>query len=427
MNKGRILLAGAILLAACTALVSCARAANAGQPETAAEASSAAADPMVMDGPDMINPDAVSENMMTDSYRHLTGLLGDFMYSPYSLKDAFRILYPASEGKSRQQMDILFGFGDGETEKLDRTDREMVFRDGIGVKSVNRAFVNESGAKGGLYHPEVLGTDQVDIRMFGPSTADEINAWIAENTENRVTDLIPKGAVTEESGAVLVNCLYFLLNWKAEEGTILWNGKEEIPAFRGEADLMNIKEDGPVDILRLPYIPADPDSAEEHRYSMVVICDREENTADKVDLWMNSKSDKELLQWADFSGYGGLSGYSEGSYVVPCFEMKTAVSLRTVLEGQGLTAPFDPASQDFSGFGPLVIDDVLQGTFIRCDEKGTEAAAATAIIMNETALPEEPVVKWVIADSTFAFLIVDETAGEILFQGRVANPEYTRE
>ena len=84
----------------------------------------------IMDGPGMMDPAAVSENTMADSFRHLTALKGDFMYSPYSLKNAFRILYPAADGESKREMDLLFGFGDGEAEKMAAVDAEMVFKDG---------------------------------------------------------------------------------------------------------------------------------------------------------------------------------------------------------------------------------------------------------------------------------------------------------
>ena len=181
-----------------------------------------------------------------------------------------------------------------------------------------------------------------------------------------------------------------------------------------------------MDILRLPYDPVDAESEKEHRYSMVVICDREDSTEDKVDLWMSNKSDKELLAWADFSDYGYLEGYTDGEYTVPCFEMETKTSLRDILTEQGLKEPFNSQTHDFDRFAPVYADDVIQGTFIRCDEKGTEAAAATAIALNETAMLEEPVVKRVVADSTFAFLIVDETAHEILFMGRVSDPKYEK-
>lgn len=380
----------------------------------------------IMDGPGMMDPAAVSENTMADSFRHLTALKGDFMYSPYSLKNAFRILYPAADGESKREMDLLFGFGDGEAEKMAAVDAEMVFKDGVGVKSVNKAFVNDRGMESGLIHPEVLGTEDVDLRTFGSGTVSEINGWVEENTEHRIKNLLAPGTVTEDTRAVLVNCLYFLLHWDANEYQMLWNGEKEVPAFSGEAFLSNIKEDGPVDILRLPYDPVDGESEKEHRYSMVVICDREDSTEDKVDLWMSNKSDKELLAWADFSDYGYLEGYTDGEYTVPCFEMETKTSLRDVLMEQGLEEPFNSQTHDFDRFAPVYADDVIQGTFIRCDEKGTEAAAATAIVLNETAMLEEPVVKRVVADSTFAFLIVDETAHEILFMGRVSDPKYEK-
>jgi serpin B len=109
---------------------------------------------------------------------------------------------------------------------------------------------------------------------------------------------------------------------------------------------------------------------------------------------------------------------------LPKFEFEYEVGCRAVLQGLGMVDPFEPLTADFSGMvDPALsrpwIDEIYHKAFVAVDEKGTEAAAATAVVMTETSIPEPVVIS---ADRPFIFLIRDQLTNMILFMGRVMDP-----
>ena len=116
------------------------------------------------------------------------------------------------------------------------------------------------------------------------------------------------------------------------------------------------------------------------------------------------------------------NGNQEVALTMPKFEFESEFGLKDTLMGMGMVAPFQD-SADFSGMSSqsdLHIDDVVHKAFVSVDEAGTEAAAASAVIVGTTSMPLEPVT--VTLDRPFVFLIRDIQTGAILFIGRVMNP-----
>jgi len=108
---------------------------------------------------------------------------------------------------------------------------------------------------------------------------------------------------------------------------------------------------------------------------------------------------------------------------MPKFEFDSQFSLKDTLAGMGMRDAFSPDDADFSGMTDnreLFISDVIHKAFVAVDEAGTEAAAATAVIVGVTAVPPSPVE--ITIDRPFIFLIRDIQTGAILFVGRVLNP-----
>jgi serpin B len=107
---------------------------------------------------------------------------------------------------------------------------------------------------------------------------------------------------------------------------------------------------------------------------------------------------------------------------MPKFSFETRYGLKAILAGMGLQAAFDPNAADFSGIDgvrDLYIADAIHKAFIAVDEKGTEAAAATAVVMLEASLPQGIVLT---IDRPFFYVIRDVPTGTILFMGRVLDP-----
>jgi len=129
----------------------------------------------------------------------------------------------------------------------------------------------------------------------------------------------------------------------------------------------------------------------------------------------------------DYGVVEGAIGALQGAQValtMPRFKMETEFNLNKALSALGMSAAFDPPNADFSGMDggrDLFISDVIHKAFVDVDEAGTEAAAATAVIMEATSAPVGPV--QVTIDRPFVFLIRDIETSSILFVGRVMNPE----
>ena len=311
----------------------------------------------------------------------------------------------------------------------------MLFENGIGAKSANKAYINTGIPNSDQLHPEVLGTEDVDLSEFDDRTFERINEEIAERTEQKIRDLLSSDNVNADTASVLLNCLYFMNTWDHTECEVSWRGTTDVPGFSDTVSLFQIKEEGDLDILRLPYSNAPLEEDEwgtclgmpvegMDRYSLYVICDRDGSSSEMVDDFMEGLSFAELNRLLDFDGYEGLSGYTDAFFQVPKFEVRSRSSLTALLKSLGMTAPFEPGTTDFQQFGPFWISDILQEAYMKTTHSGTEAAAVTAMVMEAAAAPVETVRVWknVIADSPFAVILKDDTANEILFVGRIGNP-----
>ena len=352
----------------------------------------------------------------------------NFVFSPYSLRDCASILYPAAGGTSKKEMEDVLGLSEAVSAALKKSDAEAIFTKGIGMKSANKAYINTLDAAMAHANTDALDTDQIDLRPFNGSTWQDINQYVARATENKIQNLLGADDVGEDTSAVLLNCLYFMNTWAHEEGTLLWNGTKKVDSFRDDSSLKDIKEDGAIDILRLPYsnIPKNmkTPAAGMDTYAMYILCDSDASANVGVDAYMAGLSEERLAEITDFSAYKGLSGYDKAWFNVPDFETRTRTSLKELLAKLGATEIFTKGAADFRKFADIYIDAILQEAYIKTDSEGTEAAAATAIISKATAAFHEspPKIKRVIADTTFAFVLKDDTTGQILFVGRISNP-----
>lgn len=239
-----------------------------------------------------------------------------------------------------------------------------------------------------------------------------INAWVAEQTRDRIEDLLPSGSLTNLTRMVMVNAIFFKGSWS--EAFLPENTRSEpfargpgdavqVDTMHGGGEMLGFQGEGFV-AARLPYSG--------HRASMLLI------VPDDLAAFEASLDAAKLAEIAD-----GLKTYAV-DLALPKFEMKLGKTLKAPLMALGMVAPFEAA--DFSGMtesDDLTISDVIHQAFVKVDEEGTEAAAATAIVFEgTTAAPEPPAPLTVHADKPFLFVIRDDQTGAPLFIGRIADP-----
>jgi len=253
----------------------------------------------------------------------------------------------------------------------------------------------------------------LDFMADPDGAALKINGWVEEVTEERIQDLIPPGVIDADTRMVLVNAIYFNAAWASpfeEENTsdgefhTLAGGTVSVPMMHQELEYAYAEGAG----YQAVEIPYDGDEL-----SMLILV---------PDLGTLGEFEQRL----DAAFLDELSGSMHWGVVdltMPRWELDgETFSLKELLAELGMGVAFTP-SADFSGMNgrrDLMIQDVLHQAFIKVNEAGTEAAAATAVIVGETGIP--PQGPDITLDRPFIYLIKDRPTGQILFVGRLVDP-----
>jgi serpin B len=240
-----------------------------------------------------------------------------------------------------------------------------------------------------------------------------INGWVADQTEQKIKDLLPAGSVGQDTRLVLANAVYFNAAWlypfdahNTFDGTFnRLDGTTVSVKTMGShlASVPAVKVAG-YSAVALPY--------QDDRLSLLLVI---------PDAGTFAAFDASL----DASKLDGIIASLISQQVLldmPRFKVETGSSLADLLKGLGMPSAFVSGVADFSGMDgtrSLYISDVIHKAFIDVAEKGTEAAAATATTMNGSALPTGITVS---ADHPFLYFLRDQPTGAILFMGRVLDP-----
>lgn len=254
---------------------------------------------------------------------------------------------------------------------------------------------------------------------------DTINSWIEDQTNDKIKDLIGPNDLTEYTRLVLTNAIYFKGTWLKEfkkkdnqdsEFKIDDDTKVMIPMMSIREEEWNYGEDDKMQILELPY--------DGEELSMFIILPKQDyrdfrtgnsTTVDITEI-------EEELSIEKIEEWKSMMSEREVDVSIPKFKFETKYYMAQELKEMGMPLAFTNDA-DFSGMDPknyLKIDKVIHQAFIEVDEKGTEAAAATAVIMMEKAIAMTTPFR---ADHPFIFFIEHKETGAILFMGKVVNPE----
>ena len=245
----------------------------------------------------------------------------------------------------------------------------------------------------------------------------KINKWVEDETKEKIKDLLPPGSLDTLTRLVLTNAIYFKGNWeepfeehqtKYEKFWLNENQVEKVPMMQ-KTGVFNYFQTEKVQILEIPYETKD--------LSMLIFLPRGKTEEDFKSL-EKSLTTENMKLWKENLEEQRVDVF------IPKFTFKKAYNLKGALTKMGMPLAFG-FSADFEGIneiGGLYISQVFHKAFIKVNEKGTEAAAATGAVMvleSMTIFPEPQVFK---ADHPFIFLIQERTTGYILFMGKVANP-----
>ena len=358
--------------------------------------------------------------------------------SPYSISTALAMLYAAARGTTADEIAKVCHFPAPPQELPDvyatliwnqlgerkspyqtyqkKDGKTIPIRAGYVWHDANALW----GRRGGSFHAAYLDLLKnkfaAELRQadFGDRTADdEITRWVARQTQNKIADLQIK--TTKDMRLVLVNAVYFKADWSApfrpkatHDEDFHLNDKERVktPMMHGEQMHYRYFDHAKFEMLELPY---------KGDASMLVLLPKKIGvaeldpvlTADNLTEWLAKLHDQAAI------------------VTLPKFELRQDFELVKTLTALGIKQAFAP-SADFSGMlppGEFFVGDAIHATYVKLDEQGTEAAAAT--ILKDKA-PAEVKDRNVPIDfrvnRPFVFIIRDNLTGSILFLGRVTDP-----
>jgi serpin B len=356
---------------------------------------------------------------------------GNLAVSPLSIRLALAMAYAGARGETAAQMaevlhydlpgDTLHAAWNSLDQALETRNLTVAGEGGAERRveiSVSNALWGQAGLDVQAAFLDTLAADYgaglrtVDFANAVEAARATINAWVAGETNDRIPELIPQGALTPATLLVLTNTVYLFADWA-------------LP-FPSEATA-----DGPFTRL---------DGSEVTVPLMHQLLPAGYATGDgwqAVDLGYVGGEVAMLLVLPDegrFDEVAGAAGtlYGEArdalgdtdvQLALPRFEFRTQASLPDALRALGMTDAFDSGRADFTGIladGGLFISDVIHEVFVAVNEAGTEAAAATAVILGRGAAPREPVP--LTFDRPFLFYLYDRATGAVLFMGRVLDP-----
>ena len=362
-----------------------------------------------------------------DLHGSLKSQPGNLFFSPSSISTALAMTYAGARGETAGQMASVLHFPAPQEKvheafaSLSKSFKSETEKPGYQLSVANRLW----GQQGYHILPDFLAITRdsyqaemalVDFVNNTERARAVINQWVEAQTQEKIKDLLPRGTLTPRTRLVLTNAIYFKGDWTRpfrKEAT-----REEDFHVTGDkttrVPLMHLKDDfrlGAVDglkLLDLPYGKGD--------LSAIVLLPDSIDGLPALEEKLNLKN---LTRWL------GTLLRQKVDVFLPRFQLTSQFALNQALEAMGMPLAFDENEADFSGISTedrLYISAVVHKAFVDLNEQGTEAAAATGVVMAVRAamLPRPPAVFR--ADHPFLFLIVDNRTKSILFLGRVVNP-----
>ena len=258
-----------------------------------------------------------------------------------------------------------------------------------------------------------FGSEVNALNFQDPAAKTAINGWVNNKTKgliNKIIEEIPDNAVM-----YLINAIYFKGDWTQ---SFKPDVTQEAPFFRTDNSQTTVPMMGYGETVKFPLYTADAFYAidlpyGDSVYSMTLLVPRGDNTAAGVLAQLNGQTWQQTI--------AGMS-VQEMDLKMPKFKMTYEKTLNQALKELGMIKAFQPDMTHFSKIADaeLYIDEVIHKAFVEVDEKGTKAAAVTSVGIGVTSLPSYPTI---ILDRPFLFAIRENQAGNVLFLGKLMDPD----
>ena len=359
-------------------------------------------------------------------YKVLSKNSGNLFFSPSSISTALAMTYAGARKKTAEEMARVLHF------TLKGAALHQAF--GAMIKKMNEAGQKGTyslsianrlwGQKGCAFLPEFVNEKKtyynapIELLDFAGGTEKSrltINGWVEKMTSGKIQDLLQAGIITRDTRLVLTNAIYFRANWEKEFKKdmtakepffVSAQDKREVDMMHKQGEKLRYAKTEDAALLELPYKGSE--------LSMVVLLPDKIDGLRKLEDSLTTEKLDTMLQSLSRHGI---------SVSFPRFKTSAELVLNETLSALGMKDAFNSGVADFSGMTgdkTLAISTVVHKAFVAVDEEGTEAAAATAVVMYRGgACPENIPFR---VDHPFIFLIRDNHTGSILFMGRIVDP-----
>jgi serpin B len=383
--------------------------------------------------PDLSVPDEDLETLVAgntafalDLYRWRAVQPGNVVLGPLSISAAMAMNHVGARGNTALETERAMHF-DLPTERLDAAfawlDRDLkaLAQPELAISIVSRLF----GQRGYPFREEFLAEVSrgfgapmavVDFATDPEGVRQLINRWVASQTADRITDLVPPGAIDGLMRLMLVNATYLKAAWdnpfnaaftegrpfRLASGRTVW-----VPTMSGLNYGMSTGRGRGWRAVELPYMG--------ERLAMLIVVPRDLATFEQT---LDQQQLAAIVEGLDQESV---------ALTLPTFSARTRLDLKAPLQSLGITGSFQPGVADFSGISDVALADGLHVSaavhqaFVKVAEQGTEAAAATAIGDRGVSAPPPPFR----VNRPFLWFIRDRDTGMVLFLGRVMDPRTT--
>jgi len=385
---------------------------------------------VTVDTPGVAEVASGNQDFAVDMYGELAGDENLF-FSPFSISAALGMTWTGASGETGEQLGSALQAQLAESEWAPAfgglmDDLNGDFGRGYTLHVANRVFGQQDFGWDESFLDRLdsdwrAPLEVLDFASDPDGSREHVNGWVEDETQDRIEDLLPPGSVTGDTRMVLANAIYFKADWltqfdpemTSEQPFTLANGSTV------QTDMMNMSlgdlQDAEIGISwvegatigRLPYVGDE--------VAMYIVLPE---TSDGLAALEAGLSSEQIDEWV--AAVDGVVSY-DGFVALPKLEISWKQDLKAPLQALGVEDAFDPALAELDPMtgGPngLLIQGVYHQAWMMMDEVGTEAAAATGVVVGPTSAGAS-----LIAQHPFLFFIRDDLSGSILFMGRVADP-----
>ncbi len=351
---------------------------------------------------------------------------GNIVLSPFSIGTALAMAYAGARGDTETQMADILDFA-WSPEKIGAINQRLTALvalraedEDATISMANALHLTKFGDLVSDDYKTLLARD-FDTELFAGSGLDEINAWVKDKTDGKIDKILTQ--LDPLSVAVLLNAIHFSAGWDSPfAANDTQPGDFHLSAYE-TVTVPTMHETMPVRIVRahaydaiaLPYVGG--------RLEMILFMPVTFGENGQVPIRLDAETYSATIEAL------AATEPERVAFSMPKFTFESGIGLIPLLEGMGLNLPFDSDKADFSGVtgssaetDRIHISQAEHKALIEVNEKGTEAAAATAIeFALKAAAPSAPLAQ-VAIDRPFLFAIADRTSGALLFMGRVSDP-----